>query len=70
MLESVSRSPRRSAPKRAQALRMSGRCERRIMRIDLSLHPYKLQAVRALSKWDREMRLRFCRQFVEILTEN
>jgi len=40
------------------------------MRIDLILHPYKLQVVRALSKWDREMRLRFCRQFVEMLTEN
>jgi len=40
------------------------------VRIDMSLHPYKLQVVHALSIWDREMRLQFCCQFVEILTEN
>ena len=31
---------------------------------------HKLQVVHALSNRDREMRLQFCRQFVEILTEN
>ena len=70
VLASVSRSPRRSARKRAQALRMSDRSVRHTLRSDLSLHPYKLQVVHALSNRDREMRLQFCRQFVGILTEN
>jgi len=55
VLASVSRSPRRSARKYAQALRMSDRTVRRILRTDLSLHPYKLQVVHALSNRDREM---------------
>ena len=38
LLASVSRSPRRSARKHAQALRMSDRSVRRILRSDLSLH--------------------------------
>ena len=42
----------------------------RILRSDLSLHPYKLQVVHALGNGDREMRLQFCRQFVGILTKN
>ena len=70
MLASVSRSPRQSARKHAQALHMSDRSVRRIMRSDLSLHPYKLQVVHALSNWDREMCLQFCCEFVEMLTEN
>ena len=70
VLVSVSRSPRRSARKHAQALRMSDRSVRRILRSDLSLQPYKRQVVHALSNRDREMRLQFCRQFMGILTEN
>ena len=70
VLASVSRSPRRSACKHAQALLMSDKSVRRILRSDLSLHPYKLQVVYALSNWDREIRLQFCCQFVGILTEN
>ena len=61
-----SRSPRRSARKHAQALGMSDKSALSIVRSDLSLHPYKLQAVNALSDRDREMRLQFCRQFVRI----
>jgi len=67
---SVSRSPRRSACKHAHALRMSDRSVQRILHSDLSLHPYKLQVVHALSNRDREMHLQFCRHFVGILTEN
>ena len=67
---SVSRSTRRSARKHAQALRLSERSVRPILRSDLSLHPYKLQVVHALSNRDREMHLHFYRQFVGILTEN
>jgi len=73
VLASASRSPRRprrSARKHARALRMSDRSVRRILSSDLSLHPYKLQVVHALSNRDREMRLQFCRQFVGILSEN
>ena len=43
VLASVSRSPRRSARKHAQALRMSDRSVLRILCSDLSLHLYKLQ---------------------------
>ena len=70
VMASVSSSPRRSAPKHAQASRMSDRNERRVLRSDLSLQPYKLQVVHALSNRNRAMRLQFCRQFVGILTEN
>ena len=49
---------------------MSERSVRRILYSDLSLHPYKLQVVDALSNQDREMCLQFCCQFVGILTEN
>ena len=59
VLASVNRSPRRSARKHAQALHMFDRSVRRILRSDLSLHPYKLQVVHALSNRDREMRLQF-----------
>ena len=45
VLASISRSPRRSARKHAQALRMSDRSVRCILRSDLSLHPCKLQLV-------------------------
>jgi len=55
VLSSVSRSPRRSEPKHAQALCVSVRSVRHIMRSDLSLHPYKLQVVHASRNWDREM---------------
>jgi len=41
-----------------------------ILRSDLSLHPYKLQVVHALSNQDREMCLQFFCQFVVILTKN
>jgi len=70
VLASVSRSSRRSARKHVQALRMSDSSVRRILRSDLSLHPYKLQVVHALSNRDRERRWQFCRQFVGILIEN
>ena len=70
VLASVSRSPRRSAHKHAQALRTSDRSIQRILHSDLSLHPYKLQVVHALSNRDRETRLQFCHQFVGILAEN
>ena len=70
LVSSISCSPRRSACKHAQALCMSDRSVRRSLRIDLSLHPYKLQLVYALSNRDREMHLQFRCQSVEILTEN
>jgi len=70
VLASDSLSPKRSACNHAPAIRVSDKSVRRILRSDLSLHPFKLQVVHALSNRDREMRLQFCRQFVGILTEN
>ena len=70
VLVPISRSPRRSARKHAQALCVSDRSVWRILRSDMSLHPIKFQVVHALRNRDREMRFQFCRQFVGILTEN
>ena len=67
---SVSHSLRQSARKHAQALCLSYRSVWHILHSDLSLQPYKLQVVDALSNWDREMRLKFCCQFVGMLAEN
>jgi len=69
VLASVSRSPRRTACKHAQALRISDTTVLRILHSELSLLPYKLQAVHALSNRERKTRLQFCSQFVGILTE-
>jgi len=49
---------------------MSDRIVPRILHNHLSLYPYKLQVVHALSNRDREMRLLICRQFLRIMTEN
>jgi len=70
VLASIRRSLRQSAHKHAQALSMSDRSEWCILHMDLSLHPCKLRALHASSNQDREVRLQFCHQFVEILTEN
>jgi len=45
---------------------MSDRTVPRILHNHLSLYPYKLQVVHALSNRDREMCLLFCRQFVRM----
>ena len=55
VLASVSHSPRQSARKHAQALRMSDRSVQHILHSDLSLHSYKLQVVHTLSNRDREV---------------
>jgi hypothetical protein len=49
--------------------RMSDRTVRLILPFDLSLHPYKLQAMHALSNGVKEMLLQ-CRQFLGIVIEN
>ena len=54
VLASISRSPRQSARKHTQALRMSDRSIQHILHSDMSLHPYKLQVVHALSNRDRD----------------
>ena len=59
VLASVSHSLRRPARKHAQVLCMSDRSLWHILHSDLSLHPYKLQEVNALSNRNREMRLQF-----------
>ena len=49
VLASVSCSPRQSVRKHAQALCMSDKSVQRILPSDLSLHPYTMQVVYALS---------------------
>jgi hypothetical protein len=53
VLASISRSLRRSARKHTQVLHMSDSSIQRILRADLSRHPYKLQVVHALINRDR-----------------
>jgi len=49
---------------------MSDRSVWHILHSDLNLHPYKLQILHSLSNQNREVRLQFCHQFQEILTDN
>ena len=63
VLASVSRSPRRSAFKNAQASGMSARSVWLILLSNLNLHPYKLPIVHSWSDRDKEVRLQFCHLF-------
>ena len=59
----VEQSPRRSAARHAQALRLSDTTVRRMLHQDLNYHPYKLVLVQELNQQD------FCRTFAEIMLQ-
>lgn len=62
--ESVLRSPRRSIRKQSAAVGMSRESVRRILRLDLKFHPYKLQMVQELKENDYQLRLGFCQEMI------
>lgn len=60
----VERSPRRSARRHAVALGMSDRSLRRILKLDLQFHPYKIMMAQELKVADYENRMSLCRQML------
>ena len=66
----VGRSSRRSARRQSAALEISDRSVRRILRVDLRHHPYKIQVVQALNENDFAARRQFCETFLEKVEEN
>lgn len=66
----VGRSPRRSARRHSVALQLSDRTVRRVLKLDLHNHPYKLQVVQTLNENDIAARRRFCERFLVMIEEN
>lgn len=66
----IERSPRTSARRHSVALGLSVRTVRRILKIDLHYHPYKIQIVQALHPQDHRNRLHFCQQMLHLIEED
>lgn len=64
------RSPTRSARKHAAALRLSDRSVRRILRMDLGFHPYKLAIVQQIQPGDYAQRMNFAREMEALIDQN
>jgi hypothetical protein len=62
---SIEQSPRRSARKHADALRLSDLSVRRILHRDLRMHPYKIVIAQKLSERDCETRTTLCRELLQ-----
>lgn len=62
----VVRSPQRSTRRLAQAVGTSRTTVRRILRMDLKFHPYKLLVVQKLTVNDPNARTTFCRRLLEL----
>lgn len=60
--ESVRANPRMSERKRSSTLGVTRSTLQRILRLDLKLHPYKIQLVQELKATDFESRLRFANE--------
>lgn len=63
----VGTSPRRSVRRHSAALGMSTRSVRRMLRLDLHFHPYKLQVVQALNDTDFAGRRQFCETLLRMI---
>ena len=63
---SILKSPRRSARKHAAALRLSDRSVRRILHLDLRMHPYKIAFAQKLKGRDFENRTKLCRDLLNV----
>ena len=70
VLVSILRSPRRSVRKLAAAVRLSRKCVRRILHVDLKFHPYNLQIVQEQKEKDHQLRLEFCQQSTTNIMED
>nr|XP_022903109.1 uncharacterized protein LOC111415594 [Onthophagus taurus] len=60
------RSPKRSANRQSLILGISKGSLDRIIRKDLKFHPYKYQMAQHLSNQDKEARLAFCQEFLDL----
>ena len=65
----VEQSPRRSTQKHSLALAMSNQSLRRILRYDLSFHPYKIMIVQELKPTDFENRRNCCQEMLNHIPE-
>lgn len=65
----VEQSPTRSARKHSLALAISNRSFRRILRYDLSFHPYKIMIVQELKPTDFENRRNCCQEMLNRIPE-
>ncbi|KAF2362513.1 Protein of unknown function DUF4817 [Trinorchestia longiramus] len=65
----VEEYPRRSTRKHSLALAMSNRYLRRILRYDLSFHPYKITIVQELKLTDFENRRNCCQELLNCIPE-
>ena len=66
----VEQSPRRSAVRHAQALRLSDTTVRRILHQDLNFHPYKLMLVQKLNQQDFGRRTTFAETMLQMFEED
>ena len=60
------RSPKRSANRQTLILGISKGSVDRILQRDLKFHPYKYQMAHYLSNQDKEARLAFCQEFLDL----
>lgn len=68
--QAIQRSPGRSARKHASELRLSDRTVRRILHVDLGLHPYKIMLVQEINAGDYAQRLAFARNMLQLFEEH
>jgi len=66
----LEQSPRRSAVRHAQALRLSDTTVRRILHQDLNFHPYKLMLVQELNQQDFGRRTTFAETMLQMFEED
>lgn len=66
----MTRSPRTSARRHSIGLRISNSSLRRVLKLDLHYHPYKIQVVQALNENDFAARRHFCETFLGMIEEN
>jgi len=66
----VEQSPRRSAVRHMQTLRLSDTTVRRILHQDLNFHPYKLMLVQELNQQDFGRRTTFAETMLQMFEED
>jgi len=66
----VEQSPRRTAVRHAQALRLSDTTVRRILHQDLNFHPYKLMLVQEFNQQDFSRRTTFAEIMLQMFEED
>lgn len=68
--DSVGRSPKKSIRKRAQLLGLTRSSVQRILSVDLSLYPYRIQIKHTLTDADKAKRVTMCQWFMDTIEED